>query len=141
MSGRARGNGPASLDPETIDAIAHRVVDLLRESESVAAESDYLTATDIARIYGVRPGWVYAHAVELGVVPLGRGVRPRLRFDPEVVAKRLGACSTDRESDLGAVPPPDRESQRPRRAATGSNTDLLPIRGSAPPGFGGSTTR
>lgn len=48
-----------------------------------------LTAAEVARRFSVERSWVYAHARELGVVKLGGGPRPRLRFDPAVIAQRL----------------------------------------------------
>jgi hypothetical protein len=48
-----------------------------------------LTAAEVADRFSVDRSWVYAHARELGVVRLGRGPRPRLRFDPGVIAQRL----------------------------------------------------
>jgi hypothetical protein len=41
-----------------------------------------LTAAQVAARFNVDRGWVYAHAEQLGVVRLGDGPRPRLRFDP-----------------------------------------------------------
>lgn len=48
-----------------------------------------LTAAEVARRFSVERSWVYAHARELGVVKIGRGSRPRLRFDPAVIAQCL----------------------------------------------------
>ena len=48
-----------------------------------------LTAAEVAERFGVDRSWVYAHARELGVVQLGAGPRPRLRFDPAVIAQLL----------------------------------------------------
>ena len=48
-----------------------------------------LTAAEVAARFSVDRSWVYAHARELGVVKLGSGPRPRLRFDPAVITQRL----------------------------------------------------
>ena len=48
-----------------------------------------MTAQEVAARFNVQRSWVYAHADELGVVRLGRGRKPRLRFDPAVVAQQL----------------------------------------------------
>ena len=48
-----------------------------------------LTAAEVAARLSVARGWVYEHARELGVVRLGDGPRPRLRFDPAVVERML----------------------------------------------------
>jgi hypothetical protein len=47
-----------------------------------------LTAAEVAARFSVDRSWVYAHARELGVLRIGDGPRPRLRFDPGVVAQR-----------------------------------------------------
>ena len=46
-----------------------------------------LTAAEVAASFGVDRSWVYAHAGELGVVRIGHGPRPRLRFDPVVITQ------------------------------------------------------
>lgn len=51
-------------------------------------EEPLLTAAEVAARFSVDRGWVYAHANDLGVVKIGDGPRPRLRFDPAVVAQR-----------------------------------------------------
>jgi hypothetical protein len=48
-----------------------------------------LSAAEVSDWWGLRRGWVYQHAGELGAVRVGDGPRPRLRFDPERVAERL----------------------------------------------------
>lgn len=53
------------------------------------SDESLLTATDVARRFNVDRSWVYAHARELGVVRIGEGSRPRLRFDPAVIAQKL----------------------------------------------------
>ncbi len=102
----------ASLDPATVEAIAHEVADLLRR-RGEAGERGLLTAGQVAGRFGVDRSWVYAHAHQLGVVRLGFGRRPRLRFDPAVVAQHL--LSPVRSET--ATPPP-----------TTADVPLLPIR-------------
>jgi hypothetical protein len=86
-SGRAdAGAGPSlaspvRLDEQTIEAIASRVVEMLRESSSELDEDRLLTASEVAAWLGVERSWVYEHARELGVISLGDGPSPRLRFD------------------------------------------------------------
>lgn len=77
----------SALDAASIRAIADEVARLLGRRES----DGLLTARELARLFNVERGWVYAHADELGVVRLGDGPRRRLRFDPAVVALRLRA--------------------------------------------------
>lgn len=111
----------APLDRATLEAIAHEVADLLRRESP--GERALLTAGQVAARFGVDRSWVYAHAHELGVVRLGFGRRPRLRFDPAVVAQRL-------------------LTQRPAVVAPASTTPapLLPIR-PAPRTLRGETAR
>lgn len=107
----------APLDQASIEAIAHKVADLLRR-RGEPGQSALLTAGQVATRFGVDRSWVYTHAHHLGVVRLGLGPRPRLRFDPAVVAQRLLAQQ---------VAP---TSAAPARGAAGS-APLLPIRSQA----------
>lgn len=70
-------------DPEFVQAVAHEVAKLLREPPRL------LTATQVAMQLGVSTGWVYDNADDLGVIRLGAGPKPRLRFHPNVIAQRL----------------------------------------------------
>jgi hypothetical protein len=102
----------AHLDAESIRAIAEEVADLLaRRGEP----GPLLTAGQVASRFSVDRRWVYDHAAELGVVRLGAGSRPRLRFDPAVVAQHL----------LADAPPPGRLAIQPTSAPP---APLLPIR-------------
>jgi hypothetical protein len=104
----------AALDTATVEAIAQRVADLLRDDR---LGSDHIDAAEVARRFGVSREYVYAHADELGAVRLGDGDKPRLRFDPATVFERLAARPAP-----SAAPP--RATPRRRRAGA----DLLPIR-------------
>lgn len=112
------------LSPETIDAIAHRVVELLQESNP--QPNKLVTAAELARHFGVSRAWVYEHANELGVIRLGEGNRGRLRFDMHVAADAINA----RTRTNTAQPPraPKRRPGRPRKQPT-SSIRLLPYRG------------
>lgn len=101
------------LDPATIDAIAERVVELLREEGDAGAE--LVDAAEIARRFGVSRDWVYEHADRLGAVRLGNGPRARLRFNPAHVAEAL---------NFPTPPKPRRAKPRQRRRA---DVELLPI--------------
>ena len=114
----------APLDRATLEAIAHEVADLL--GREAPGERALLTAGQVAVRFGVDRSWVYAHAHELGVVRLGFGRRPRLRFDTAVVAQRL----------LTQRPAP-RDVAAPPAMVRGP---LLPIR-PAPRTLGGETAR
>lgn len=83
------------LAPESIEALAGRLAELLGPglSKPVEAKSGegMVSAVEVSRRWNVSRRWVYDHAENLGAVALGGGPRPRLRFDPEVVAERLGS--------------------------------------------------
>jgi hypothetical protein len=116
------------LSGADIEAVACRVVELLEE-RLTRRPGRLVDAGEIAGRHDLRREWVYAHADELGAIRLGAGERPRLRFDPEVVAERLAACSAGRRSQAPQEPAPARKPSRRRRRRTGSETKLLPIRG------------
>lgn len=84
----------ADVSERAVEAIARRVVELLRSEPprpaAAPAGERLLTAAEVARWWGVERSWVYQHALRLGVIRLGDGPRPRLRFDPALVARRLG---------------------------------------------------
>jgi hypothetical protein len=101
------------LDPQTIEAIARRVVELL-ERRGLASGSELVDAAELARRLGIERSWVYTHAIELGAVKLGAGCKPRLRFDPQVAARAL------RRTGEGPAPGPRRSEGQVR---------LLPIKG------------
>lgn len=81
------------LDPEAIELLALRISELLAENLGVRPSTSragrMLSAAEVSEWWGLRRGWVYQHADELGAVRVGDGERPRLRFDPERVAERL----------------------------------------------------
>jgi hypothetical protein len=85
---------PVRLHPAEVDAIARRLLELLRAEGAIGAPpaaGEMLTAAEVARRFGVDRPWVYAHADELGAVRLGDGAKPRLRFAPGRVAQVLRA--------------------------------------------------
>ena len=74
-----------TLEHQDIEAIAHRVVELLE-----APPRKLLTVAEVARLLAVDRDFVYAHQAELGVVRLpGKGRRPALRFDRDTLLERL----------------------------------------------------
>jgi hypothetical protein len=62
------------------------------------------TARRLAAQYAVGVHFIYAHADELGVIRLGAGPSPRLRFDPAVVRERWAR--------VNALPPVARSRRR-----------------------------
>jgi hypothetical protein len=101
------------LDPADIEAIAERVVLLLRE-QIPAPAARLVDAARLAEILGVERDWIYTHARELHAVRLG-GPRGRLRFDLAAVL-----------ADLDGKPSGLRRRNLARRG-TGFGGELLPI--------------
>lgn len=94
------------LDPQTIEAVARRVVELL-ERRGLSSRTELVDAAELARRLGIERSWVYTHAIELGAVKLGSGRKPRLRFDPEIAARVLRKVDGSPAAD-----PPARSSKR-----------------------------
>lgn len=111
------------LDPVAVDAVAHKVVELL-EQRGVQKRA-LVDAAELARTFGIERSWVYSHAIELGAVKLGDGPKPRLRFDPEVAARVLRKVG-----DVPAADPPARSGERADRPRTGRGREvaLIPVR-------------
>ena len=97
-----------TLDADDIDAVAARVVELLREQPDEPRR--YVDAATLARALSVERAWVYLRARELGALRLGDGPKARLRFDLE----RARAALAD--MDTRDQPPPDKPAASPARA-------------------------
>lgn len=111
------------LDPETVEKIARRVVELL-EARGLQ-QRELVDASELARRFGIERSWVYSHAIELGAVKLGNGAKPRLRFDPEVAARVLRRVGEEPAAD-----PPARSGKRAGQPqGSEGRVELLPIRG------------
>ena len=129
-------SAPARLHPDDLAALAElvseRVVARLRSAdattngtsgspwpvggrESERERTVLLTAQEVARRFGVSAEWVRDHRDELGVVRLGDGPRPRLRFDPEIVVEALTRRSKCRRS----------ETEEPRSGLAGDEARRL----------------
>jgi hypothetical protein len=107
------------------DAIAHRL-GARTEHDDVSL----VTARELAHRLGRTADWVRRHQGELGAVRLGSGPRPRLLFDPRVVAERVsarsGSESLQSQEHPAYSPKPRGRSSR----SSGTTTQLLPFRGS-----------
>ena len=97
-----------TLDADDIEAVAARVVELLRETQPAPAR--YVDAATLARTLGVERDWVYARARQLGAVRLGDGPKARLRFDLEQ------ARAASRGIERARPAPPGRAAAAPARA-------------------------
>lgn len=112
-----------ALTADAVDAVARRVAELLHVAQPDSLPDRLLTAAQVAEWWGVDRGWVYQHAQALGAQRLGTGTRPRLRFDPHQVARRLNRPEESR-------PPGTPGGKRRRSRVTARNpARLLEIRG------------
>lgn len=111
------------LDPEAIEAIARRVVEILERRGLQGRE--LVDAAKLAQRLGIERSWVYSHAIELGAIKLGDGPKPRLRFDPQIAARVLR-----RVGEESAADPPARSGERADQPSGrgGGGGRLLPIR-------------
>lgn len=110
------------LHPRTVEAIAGRVIDLLQRNAAAAPE--LIDAAELAGRLGVDRSWVYTHALELGGIRLGKGPRPRLRFDPKLAVVRMRALGQDTDR------PKSRDGRRsPDPSGREAGARLLPIKG------------
>jgi hypothetical protein len=101
-----------AMDSASLHELAREVAKLIGRGNAV---DELLTARQVAARLNVDRGWVYSHAQELGVIRLGDGPRPRLRFDPAVVAQRVASR-----------PAPPAVPQHPSQPRGGA--PLLPIK-------------
>jgi hypothetical protein len=111
-----------TLDRQDIEALAVRVVELLRESDAQqkgGESDDLIDAAAVARRLGISRATVYAKANQLGAIRLGSGKRARLRFDPTLLPAPVSAQSK----------PTPRPRVRRAPASARPSVELLPIRG------------
>ena len=117
----------SAFEDRVAQTLALRVLQLLEpvlEELATGKTPDVLVdAATLGHELGVSRQFVYDHAEELGVLRLGSGRRPRLRFDLET-AKR--ACERIADFDSARSRPPAR---RPAAQRQGAATELLPVRG------------
>jgi hypothetical protein len=140
----------ARLHPDDLAALADLVADRLagrllsarpdagavvRPAEAVACPEALreeppalLAAREVAARFGVSAEWVRDHQEELGVVRLGDGPRPRLRFDPERVADALTRRSASGTSERSGTPAATGDRPRRHRSGAGNGLDSLPVR-------------
>lgn len=111
----------SASDPAFVDAVARRVVDLLREEGELPLEGPRLvTVAQVRDEFGVSADWLYANADVLGAIRLGSGPRARLRFDRTTIAERIAKLASD-----GRRGRPARGGRK--RARAGEDGGLLPI--------------
>src|SRR3954451_18094981 len=104
------------LDPDDLEAIAERVVELLGRGAPPAANERWLSTAEVAAAFGRSPEWVRDHSSELGGRKIG-GPRAPWRFP----ATCLDAV--DRAPAVAEAPVPAQ-----RRRVSRPTVALLPIR-------------
>jgi hypothetical protein len=72
-----------------------------------------VSASELAGMLGTTAEWVRDHADELGVVRLGNGTKPRLRFDPSVAMTR---SASERSQDVSPSVGGANDALAPRRS-------------------------
>jgi hypothetical protein len=103
-----------------VDALARRVVELLRADARENAGRRLVDASTLAVELGVERSWVYEHANELHPSRLGTGPKARLRFDARIVRATLIARSVAEQPESESVTAA-RRSQTPRRERKRAN--------------------
>lgn len=115
-----------ALDAEDlalVDAVARRVVEVLREEGAEPLKRPrLLTVAEVAAEYGVSTDWVYNNARQLGAIRLGSGPKPRLRFERATIDARIADIGSRWQS---AQPSP--RAARRRSTQDHQPADLLPI--------------
>jgi hypothetical protein len=126
-AGYGGGRGAeVNLDRGTIEAVAQRVAELLRDG---GRDGELIDAAEVARRFGVTRDYVYAHAGRLGAIPLSSRPRARLRFDPKRVAEAMGVREAGSGGGGERPRSPQRRRRRRRRKQVGS---ILPVHGKQP---------
>jgi hypothetical protein len=127
-----------------IERIAHRAASLiLDEVRPVLDEladrrpkpGRKTTAAQVAEHLAVSLDVVYANADQLGAVRIGSGEKPMLRFPPleridELLRERT-TCPGGRKSET-AEPASLRATRQRRPRVSGTEVELLPVRGEEP---------
>ena len=95
----APASGEVRLAPESVEALARRIAELLGGVGEAPGPKRLISAAEVAERWGVDREWVYEKASQLGARRLGAGKRPRLRFDPDEVEERIAALSRAGDAD------------------------------------------
>ena len=105
-----------TLTAADVDAIAARVVELLRDERRLAL---YVDTSAVARMLHVSGDWVRDHAAELGGIRVGDGPKGALRFDVRRVKVALEGRRLRR--------PRSEPKRRPGPAIRAQGVELLPL--------------
>ncbi len=116
------------LHPDDLVALADLIAKRLAVELRPAPEPVFLTAAQVAERFGLSAEWVRDHAAELGVIRIGTGTRPRLRFEAEKVISALTARTNREKSQRSDSPVPAGRYVPSAPAVTGSGVAELPVR-------------
>jgi hypothetical protein len=116
------------LAPQTVEQIASRVAQLLRQHEPPAEPSRqpasaWMTAKELAHHLKLNPAWVYEHAEELGAIRTGTGPKARIRFDLHTA---MQALKEHQRQPAAAIRP--RRTPAPRPTPYPADAPLLQVR-------------
>lgn len=114
------------LHPDDLAQLADLIAERLAERLTPTPEPVLLTAQQVAERFGVSAEWVRDHAAELGVIRLGQGTRPRLRFELSTVTAAMRSRSAGKPS-MSPDPPPAGRSRRKRPSDRAVASGLLPL--------------
>jgi len=115
-----------------LELLAEGLADLLAATPTTttpAPATRLVDAATVARELAVSRSFVYEHAAELGAERIGEGQRPRLRFDLDRARAAWNARQSNERSPVARSPMPTGSVTRQRRARSGTEPHLLPIRG------------
>ncbi len=101
------------LDATTVEAIAQRTAELLREPSRPTGKR--VDAARVAEALGVTRQWVYEHAEELGGERLSESARSRWRFDLEAVLSARTCSSSKQSQAQDASAQAESERVQPKR--------------------------
>lgn len=118
--------GPIRLDPESVEAVAQRVAELLRETPP-PPPAKLVSAAELARTMNLSRDWIYSHATELGAVRVGSGKKARLRFELDTALSSWVVCSVSKRPPEPEPAANEPVSRRRKRRSAGTGTVLLPI--------------
>ena len=93
--------GEVRLDPESIEALAQRLAELLAPRRHRAPRGELISAEEVARWWGVGRRWVYDHADELGRTPPRR--RPAGRACASIPMRSPSASASRWASGAGCA--------------------------------------
>jgi hypothetical protein len=119
LKGAGDGDVGRRLHPDDVAAIASQVADRL----VVPQHPRLVDTATLAEVLGVSPGFVRAHADQLGAVRIGNGPKARLRFDIDQARAALARASSASPSKAAS------SVARPYAAGRRTSVPLLPVRG------------